>query len=215
MSDKPLVRYSEEDLRKLKPEFVKKYVTNLQGKDFMTYNGLVALAKEKGLKGIDVEVVQYPCAANYDTAIVKATVIGYEMVDGEKTEVIYTEIGDANAGNCNKMVGRHYIRMAATRAKGRALRDYLGIDMVMSEELGGDAFESNDPAKKHCSQAQMDKIAELMRAGNISKEEMRELATRVCGTPDVKTYTMAMADHLIASLIKQVEYKNTQNQPAV
>lgn len=207
---KALVSYSQDTLRRLKPEFMKKYVMNLQGKDFMTYNGLVELAKEKGLKSLKVEILQYPNASNYDTVVAQATAIGYEVIDGERVEVEFTEIGDANASNCNKLVGKHFIRMAATRAKGRALRDFLGIDMVMSEELGGDAYEDNDPNKKRCTQAQMEKVSELMSTGGITKDEMRELAKKVCGTPDVKTYTIAMADHLIKALIKAIEYKNTQ-----
>lgn len=204
--------YSADELKKLKPEFMKKYVMNLQGKDFMTYNGLIELAKEKGLKELKVDIIQFPNASNYDTAIAQATAVGYEVVNGENVEVTYIEVGDANASNCNKMVGKHYIRMAATRAKGRALRDFLGIDMVMSEELGGDAYEDNDPAKKGCTQAQMEKIGALMTEGGISKEEMRDLAKQVCGTPDVKTYTMAMADHLIKALIKEVEFRAAKNQ---
>lgn len=213
MSEKNVrVSYSADELKKLKPEFMKKYVTNLQGKDFMTYNGLIELAKEKGLKELKVDIIQFPNASNYDTAIAKATAIGYEVVNGENVEVTYVEIGDANASNCNKMVGKHYIRMAATRAKGRALRDFLGIDMVMSEELGGDAYESNDPAKKRCTQPQMEKVSELMTQGSITKDEMRDLAKQVCGTPDIKTYTMAMADHLIKALIKEVEHRAAKNQ---
>lgn len=207
-----MVSYSVDELKKLKPEFMKKYVMNLQNKDFMTYNGLIALAKEKGMKSLNVHIVQYPNASNYDTAIAQATVVGYEVVDGEKMEVEFTEIGDANASNCNKGVARHYIRMAATRAKGRALRDFLGIDMVMSEELCDDPYESNDPTKKRCTQPQMEKVSELMTKGGITKEEMRDLAKQVCGTPDVKTYTMAMADHLIKALIKEVEVRAAKNQ---
>jgi hypothetical protein len=48
----------------------------------------------------------------------------------------FTEIGDANPKNVNKQIAEHVLRMAATRAKARALRDFTNIGMTCLEELG-------------------------------------------------------------------------------
>lgn len=179
----------------LKPEFKAKFVKNLQGKEFMTYNGLISLAKEKGVKSMTSRILQFPNADNNNTIIVEAIVVGYEEINGTETEVTYTGIGDANVGNCNKQVGQHFIRMADTRAKGRALRDFLGIDMVMSEELGGD---SKEPAK--ITKAQSDLIGKLFEEKGIAKADRKSVAEQSCGTSDFKVYTQDMGDKLIKYL---------------
>lgn len=179
----------------LKPEFKHKFVKNLQGKEFVLYNGLISLGKEKGIKSLTSRILQYPSAENNNTIIVESTLVGFEEINGEMQEVTYTGIGDANTGNCNKMVGQHFIRMADTRAKGRALRDYLGIDMVMSEELGGDAYQ---PAK--ITKAQTDNVTLLMKQKGLDKEAMKAFAIKTCGTGDFSQYTVEMGDKLIAAL---------------
>jgi hypothetical protein len=47
----------------------------------------------------------------------------------------YTECGEATPDNVTKKVSPHFRRVALTRAKARALRDALNIDMVSLEEL--------------------------------------------------------------------------------
>jgi hypothetical protein len=44
--------------------------------------------------------------------------------------------GDATPSNVTKKVAPHFRRVALTRAKSRALRDALNIDMVAVEERG-------------------------------------------------------------------------------
>jgi hypothetical protein len=120
----------------LTPLFKQKYVQNLKGKEFVKYNGLLTLAKVKGIKSLKVKVIQFPNPDNNHTAICEAYLVGWDKApDKSMIEVEYSEIGDANVTNCSSGVAAHYVRMAATRAKGRALRDYLGIDSVMEEEM--------------------------------------------------------------------------------
>jgi hypothetical protein len=57
--------------------------------------------------------------------------------DGQR-EQIFGEVGDANAANVGSRIAPHIIRMAATRAKGRALRDALALGIALAEEMGGD-----------------------------------------------------------------------------
>lgn len=126
-------------LKRHKPKLDKKFITQFQGKDFVLYSGLLDLAHQKGILSLNVDVEQFPTKENDNVAICRATV---ESVTGE----VYIEWGDANPKNVNRMVAAHIMRMASTRAKARALRDFTNIGITCMEELGG-----NDEADKKSS----------------------------------------------------------------
>jgi len=77
---------------------------------------------------IEVDALQYP-QGERNFAICKAAVLS-------KFGEIFTDVGDANPTNCNSKVAKHLLRMASTRAKARALRDFDDIGMTCLEELG-------------------------------------------------------------------------------
>jgi hypothetical protein len=106
-----------------------RFITNLKGKDFVLYTGLLDLGHQIGIQSLYIEAIQFPTKDNGNEAICKATLTS---IDGR----VFTEIGDANPKNVNKLIAEHVIRMAATRAKARALRDMTNIGMTCLEELG-------------------------------------------------------------------------------
>ena len=109
----------------LNPRFIK----NLKGKDFVLYTGLLDLGHQIGIQSMNIEAIQFPTKDNGNEAICKAIVTS---IDGR----VFSEIGDANPKNVNNQIAVHVIRMAATRAKARALRDMTNIGMTCLEELG-------------------------------------------------------------------------------
>jgi hypothetical protein len=104
-----------------------KAVINRQGKDFVLYWGLLDAAHRAGMTSIYTNLVQAPSSTNGGIAICHATV---EFPWGS-----FTGIGDADDGNVGRMIIPHKIRMAETRAKARALRDALNVNMVAVEEM--------------------------------------------------------------------------------
>lgn len=119
--------------RELTPEFRKKFVMKIggaKGKDAVLYNGLLALAHEDPRYGhIEAHITQYPAPENKFTAFARA-----EIFDKNGKRVGMEE-ADASAANCGKMTAASFPRMALTRAKGRAFRDFLNVDMVTMEEV--------------------------------------------------------------------------------
>jgi hypothetical protein len=105
-----------------------KFVTTIEGKDFVKYPGLLDLGHQKGISKLLVDIVQLPTKENSNFAICKAEVVS-------QTGQIFTDIGDASPTNCNSKVAKHLLRMASTRAIARALRSFTNIGMTALEEL--------------------------------------------------------------------------------
>lgn len=115
---------------------------NLHGNDHPTYAGVLNEAHQKGLKSIEVKILQYPTDENHFMCICEATVT-------MKDDSIFVEIGDASPKNVNKMIVPHLIRMSATRAKGRALRDAVNIGQALREEMSDEPTYKAKPGAKY------------------------------------------------------------------
>ena len=107
------------------PRLKSQYIMDIHGKPHVTFAGLLDLAHQMGLKSLLLEVLEI----SEKRAVFMATVT---TGDG----CIYQDVGDATPENVTAMVKPHFIRVAATRAKARALRNACNVDMVVIEELG-------------------------------------------------------------------------------
>lgn len=107
-----------------------RFIINLKGKSYVTYEGLLDLAHQKNLKSIEVELIQIPSNENNMTAICRAKAATEDQT--------YTDLGDASPQSVNSTIAPHIIRMASTRAKARALRDLTNIGMTSYEEVSLD-----------------------------------------------------------------------------
>jgi hypothetical protein len=112
----------------------KDWIVNLQGKQYATWPWVLDEAHNRGFTGSKMELVQIPSEENGHCAIVKATMT---LKTG-----CYEAYGDASPKNVNSKIATALIRMAETRAKGRALRDACNIGMTLKEELGPDTDDA-------------------------------------------------------------------------
>jgi len=151
-------------LEKRKPKLDERFIKTIDGKEFAIYAGLLDLAHQKNLIGIDVELLQYPTKDNDHTAVCKAIV-------KTATGNLYIDVGDANPVNCNSKVSKHLIRMSSTRAKARALRDMTNIGMTCLEELGDltDIIGDDDNKKIPISKDNVRKFPKQIKS--VSKPE--------------------------------------------
>lgn len=155
--------------RELSEEFRKEFVIKIggkSGKEAILYNGLLALAHEDERFGhIESRIVQFPNGDNKWTAYAEAT------IHDKQGRIIGQEGADANAANCGKMTAASFPRMALTRAKSRAFRDFLNIGMVSSDELGGEGVYEPEKA----SPEQIGKIKRLGKENKIKKNELYDI----------------------------------------
>ena len=80
----------------------KRHIINLQGRDFVTYEGLLDAAHARGLRSVRTTLVQVPTDQNGNVAICQAEV---ELVEDGETKV-FTGIGDANPRNVNRNLAK-------------------------------------------------------------------------------------------------------------
>ena len=163
-----------------------RFIIQLQGKNFVTYEGLLDQAHKNGLESIHVEIVQLPTNENNMTAVCRATAKSGNMV--------FTDFGDASPASVGKNIVPHILRMASTRAKARALRDLTNIgitageerDLTDKEEI---VFENSPPTKR-----QLETIKDLSHNLNISI--------------DTGSLTKKTAGSLISDLIDRKQNKH-------
>lgn len=115
-------------LEKNVPKLDERWIMQIEGKEFVKYPGLLDLGHQKGISSIEVDIVQMPTKDNGNFAVCRATVMS-------KIGETFTDIGDANPGNCSSKVVKHLLRLASTRAIARALRSYTNVGMTALEEL--------------------------------------------------------------------------------
>ncbi len=104
-----------------------RWVKKIHGRDFVLYEGLLAMAHERGLIELSAEFI----AVDEKLALAQAHAV---FADGRR----FWEAGDATPNNVHQQVKAHFPRVALTRAKARVLRDALNIGMVSVEELNED-----------------------------------------------------------------------------
>ena len=201
-----------------KPKLDERFITTVEGKEFVKYPGLLDLAHQTGIESIEVQLIQIPNLENENTAICQASVISKS---GQK----FTDIGDANPMNCNPRVAKHIIRMASTRAIARALRSFTNIGMTCLEELGeNDSFNGNNFQKTNrkksavfqnangnggngskpkrlamMSEAQKRAINNLRNRRNMTLEDLKEMVLQSYGI-DLVNLSSSDASSLIQNL---------------
>ncbi len=134
------------------------HIISIDGKPYVKYAGLLEAAHRAGLKDLQVKLIQSPSRDNGYTAVCEATAV----IKTRSREKVYIEIGDANPASIgDSRFSVHAIRIAATRAKARALRDALRISICSVEELtlGGPQPEVSD-ARASAQTSSQDKATE-------------------------------------------------------
>lgn len=109
----------------------KQFIVSLKGKEYPLWAGVLDAATRAGLRHLKTTVLQVPAPENGNLAVVMATA---EFEDGR----VFTDVGDCSPASTSPHLAAAALRLASTRAKGRALRDAINVGQTMYEELPGD-----------------------------------------------------------------------------
>jgi len=147
LNTEPGQMFKTDFLEKKRPKLDERFITRIEGNEFVKYPGLLDLGHQKGLLKILVDITQIPTKENGHFAICKAEVVS-------KTGETFIDVGDASPDNCSSRVAKHLLRMASTRSIARALRSFTNIGMTCLEELAdfkdviGDQVPKTKPAQR-------------------------------------------------------------------
>lgn len=175
-----------------------KFIINLKGKDFVTYEGLLDLAHQDGLISIRTELIQIPTEDNNFLAIVKAV--------ASTDKGVFEGIGDADNKSVGSNIAVHKIRMAETRAKARALRDLTNVGMTALEEMGGDdetpSPQSNPIKSSILSEKQISRLYAIAKAAGVDDTQIHKSIKTDYKKDSVNDLTKKEYDHLCERLEK-------------
>ncbi|RME52306.1 hypothetical protein D6783_05250 [Candidatus Woesearchaeota archaeon] len=102
------------------------FIVKIQGKEFITANGLLEIAEQQAGGIQKIEVVSLHTNPGNTIATVRVT-----MKDGR----IFEDCGSANNDNLKPTMQKYAVEMAVTRARSRAIRFGLNVDYCSVEEL--------------------------------------------------------------------------------
>jgi hypothetical protein len=182
----------------------------LDGHWFVTYSGLIRLARRNHCAGIHVEpVAQFSDPATSRWAF-KATVYKSPRCRG------FVGYGDADPSNVSRLVHGAELRVAETRAVNRALRKAYGIGICSLEEIGAFA-ESAGPSREskklppqpatgnYGGPKVRDRLCQIIRQHRLDANLVKAYAVDFCGTKTLREATREQVETFVEHLADWAE----------
>src|SRR5579864_1626868 len=177
---------------------------------YVTYSGLLSLAKRKRCSGIKVHPVAEFCDSVNCRYAFKATVYKSPLCRG------FTGYGDADPSNVSLLVRGAEMRVAETRAVNRALRKAYGIGICSVEEIGsnsGPMAEDSDQRRfppqntngngngdGGAGHKVRDRLCQIIRQHQLDPELVKAYAVDFCGTKALKDASREQVESFVEQL---------------
>ena len=136
--------------------------------------GIKELAQTRGFKSVSYDVVE----ANHNYVAVKCTINWIPNYETEMESVAFSALADAHIENTKSFAKDFLMAIAENRAFVRAVRNFLRINIVGTDEMGDaskgqishEAAEFSPVSSTH----PLNVLAELMKKTNISFDLIKE-----------------------------------------
>ena len=184
----------------------------LDGRWYVTHNGLLGLARRNRCAGIHVRPVSIFCDPSSRHWAFEATVYKNKTCRG------FVGYGDADPSNVSALVHGAEMRVAETRAVNRALRKAYGIGICSVEEIG--AFDRHaEPApaepKKlprpsvngtgQGSSTVRDRLCQIIRQHELDPNLVKPYAAEFCGVKTLRDATRDQVENFVQHLADWAE----------
>jgi len=181
----------------------------LNGRWYVTHNGLISLAFRQGCNGISTSVVRKYSEASSRSWVFRATVYKRNAKRG------FVGYGDADPSNVSPAVHGAEMRVAETRAVNRALRKAYGIGICSIEELGTQRCDQGlqrDVRKLPAEKVDngngtrlRDRLCQIIRRHELDGELVKAYATDFCGTKTLREATREQIEAFIVHIADWAE----------
>jgi hypothetical protein len=178
----------------------------ISGSWYVTYTGLLRLARRNRCAGIHVQPATEFCDPAGSRWAFKATVFRSPKCKG------FVGYGDADPSNVSSVVRGAEMRVAETRAVNRALRKAYGIGICSVEELGSfsgpptPAAQSKkptittEPANGNGHHPLRDRLRVLIRQHQLDPALVKLYAADFCGTQELRQASRELVEDFIQHL---------------
>ena len=182
----------------------------LNGRWYVTHNGLLAIAQRKKCVGIRTMLVRGLCDARSRRWVLRAVVYKTPGSPG------FGGFGDADPSNVSTLVQGAELRIAETRAVNRALRKAYGIGLCSIEELGSFVPPSEAPQLRdnvttnhnanggpNYQPRLRDRLSLLIRKYKLDSDLVKSYAADFCGTEVLRDASRDLVESFITNLTEQ------------
>jgi len=173
----------------------------LDGRWYVTHNGLLGLARRNRCAGINVQPVQPFCEPSAQRWAFEATVYRSKSCRG------FVGYGDADPSNVSSLVRGAEMRVAETRAVNRALRKAYGIGICSVEEIGsvpktGEKLppQNTNGNRNGAGPKVRDRLCQIIRQHKLDPELVKAYAVDFCGTKTLREATREQVENFVQQL---------------
>jgi hypothetical protein len=173
----------------------------LDGRWYVTHNGLLGLARRNRCAGINVQPVPTFSDPSIQRWAFEATVYKSKTCKG------FVGYGDADPSNVSALVRGAEMRVAETRAVNRALRKAYGIGICSVEEIGTvpTAGEKLPPQNANgygngSGPKVRDRLCQLIRQHKLDPELVKAYAVDFCGTKTLRDASREQVENFVQQL---------------
>ena len=176
----------------------------LDGRWYVTHNGLLGLARRNRCAGINVRPVPTFSDPSVKRWAFEATVYKSKTCKG------FFGYGDADPSNVSSLVRGAEMRVAETRAVNRALRKAYGIGLCSVEEIGrisstGEKLPPQNTNGNGSGPKVRDRLCQIIRQHKLDPELVKAYAVDFCGTKTLREATREQVENFVQQLADWAE----------